>query len=463
MPLIVSLFCLLLVGCANSNETNTERRQAVGEPAQNSNNSNEIAVNESNNQRREARNCQPEVSNEQLINLVVIVGNRANTSEIPHGSNADEIFCNLVGRTFEISNLEAQGNIAFVISDGNPSRVEILGQNDRPADLSVTANNSYMLNNRIGNTISNTILPFMDSVHLRAQSPEADLFEALHVASRILRDMDPQRENHLLIIDSGITTTGHLDMREFNILEPDTSAIIVQRLKEASLLPDLQDVSVSMFNIGGVSAPQAILSGPVEGALMTFWQNIINSTGANLLHLQGRSEGGNSRQVQDGYPFVSIVEFETPILDLSDLKSEIFSAQSLGFIGDKSEFIDDATARAVIAETATTLLPFLENNPDHMIYIVGSQAVGSANNTEEYQLSLERAQRVKDLLSTEFNLPASQLIAIGAGTTSLSWRNTDEFIDGVWHDELAEQNRVVAIVPSTAEEMVELRIQGVID
>jgi len=459
----LSLLCLLLVGCGNGGTTNTERRQAAGGDHQSSNNSNEVGAQGNHNDRREARNCQPVIDTDELINLVVIVGNRANTSEIPHGSVVDDMFCNLVGRTFEISNLEAQGNIAFIISDGNPSRVEILGQNGRPADLSVSANNSYMLNNRISNTISNTILPFIDSEHLRAQSPEADLFEALHVASRVLRDMDPSRENHLLIIDSGITTTGHLDMREFNILEPGVSAEITNRLNEASLLPDLRDVNVSFFNIGGVSAPQAILSGPVEGALMTFWNHIIQHSGANMLHLQGRSEGGNPRQVQDGYPFVSIVEFDAPVLDLSDLRSEIFSAQSLGFLGDQSEFIDDATARAVIATTAETLAPFLESNPNHTVYIVGSQAVGPNNNTTEYQLSLDRAQRVKDLLVSEFGLPEARLRAIGAGTTTLSWRNTDEFAGGQWDNDLAEQNRVVAIIPSTAEEMWELRGQGLVD
>lgn len=461
MPwLLIGLFSLLLASCGRSSGETTERRQAASNQA--SQNSNEAAGNSSGD-RSQTRTCQPEVNGGELINLVVIVGNRANTSEIPAGSVVDDLFCEMVGQTFEISGLEAQGNIAFVISDGNPSRVEMLGQNNRPADLSVSANNSYMLNNRIENTISNTILPFMDSIHLRAQNPEADLFEALHVASRVLRDMNPERENHILIIDSGITTTGHLDMREFNILEPGISSEIIFRLNEASLLPDLHDVNVSLFNIGGVSAPQSILSGPIEGALMTFWQHIIQSSGANILHLQGRSEGGNPRLVQDGYPFVSIVEFETPVLDLSDLRSEIFSAQSLGFLGDQSEFIDDATARAVLSTTAESLIPFLESNPSHTIYVVGSQAAGMGNSTAEYQLSLERAQRVRDLLVLEFDLPSERLVAIGAGTTVLSWRNTEEFVDGVWDNSLAERNRVVAIIPSTAEEVWELRGQGLVD
>jgi len=454
---VAILFCLFFVGCNGRGETtDSGRRQAAG--------GSESAIEgTSDNSRREARSCHQDVGNEELINLVVITGNRANTSEVPVGSVVDDIFCNLVGRTFEISSLEAEGNIAFVVSDGEPWRAEVLDQNGRPADLRVSANNDYVLNNRIRNTISYVILPFMDSEHLMAQNEEADLFEALHVANRILRDMDPDRENHILIIDSGITTAGHIDMREFDVLEHGVTDEIINRLEAADLLPDLHDINISFFNIGGGTYPQEVLSGPVEDALMAFWYDILEATGAQVLQMQKRGEGGNPRMVENGYPFVSNVEFDIPEIDLSDLRSEVFSAESLGFIANESEFINEAYSRTLLATTAETLTAFLGNDPVHTVYIIGSQAEGPGRHTNEYALSLERAQRVKDLLVSEFNLPEEQLIAIGAGTTPLSWRNTDEFEAGEWRDELAEQNRVVAIIPSTAEEMGELRSHGLID
>ena len=455
----VILLCLLLVGCSGQGGTaNNDRRQAAG-----GSNSNTSEENTNNNNREGVRACHQEVGNEALINLVVIVGNRANTSEVPLGGAVDDIFCNLIGRTFEISNLEAEGNIAFVVSDGEPWRADVLDQNGRPANLRVSANNEYVLTNRIRNAISHTILPFMDSDHLMAQNEEADLFEALHIANRILRDMDPARENHILIIDSGITTTGHIDMREFNILEAGVIDVIVDRLEAASLLPDLQGVNISFFNIGGVAYPQQIHSGPIEDALVTFWYHILQATGAQVIHLQGRGEGGQARTVGNGYPFVSAVEFPAPDFDLSDLRSEVFSAEHLGFIADSSEFINEAYAINILSTTAEKLTLFLQSSPSNTVYIVGSQAVGPTRNTAGYILSQERAQRVKDLFISEFNLPEAQLISIGAGTTPLSWRNTDEFEAGVWRDELAEQNRVVAIIPSTAGEMIELRNNGFVD
>jgi len=464
---VAILFCLFLIGCSIREETTGGRRPAVVIDSENvdsgSTDGESVVESTNNNNRGDERSCHQEFDNEDLINLVVITGNRANTSEIPIGSALDDILCDFVGRTFEISNLAAQGNIAFVVSDGEPWRAEVIGQNGRPADLSVSANNDYMLNNRIRNSISHVILPFMDSDHLMAQTEEADLFEALHIASRIIRDMDSDRENHILIVDSGITTAGHIDMREFDILENGVSAEIVNRLSAAGLLPNLSDVAVSFFNIGGGAYPQQVPSGPVEDALKAFWRDIIEATGAQILQMQGRSEGGNPRTVEGGFPFVSNVEFETPEVDFSDLRSEVFSADHLGFIANESEFINEMLSRDILAETARTLTPFLQNNPAHLVYIVGSQAVGPDGLAGGYTLSLERAGRVKDLLVTEFNLPAAQLIAVGAGTTPLSWRNTDEFESGQWRDDLAEQNRVVAVIPSTAEEMVELRSNGLID
>ena len=462
---VAILFSLFLFGCTNQAETmNNDRRQAAAGGNSTVENVDASDVeNTASNRRQAARSCQQEFGNEELINLVVITGNRANTFKIPIGSAVDDVFCNLVGRTFEISNLEAKGNIAFVVSDGKPWRAQVLDQSGRLADLSISANNNYVLNNRINTTISHVILPFMDSEHLMARHAEADLFEALHIAGRILRDMDSDRENHILIIDSGITTAGHIDMREFDIQEFGVTDEIINRLEAAGLLPDLSDVFVSFFNIGSGAYPQQVPSGPVEAVLMTFWYEMIRSTGAQVLQLQGRSEGGTPRMAEDGYPFVSNVEFNIPELDFSDLRSEVFSAESLGFIADGSEFINESDSRNLLATTAEGLMVFLGSNPLHTVYIIGSQAVGPTRNTTEYALSLQRAKRVKDLLVLEFNLPEAQLFAIGAGTTSLSWRNTDEFEAGQWRDELAEQNRVVAIIPSTAVEMMELRSHGLVD
>jgi len=456
------LFCLFLVGCQGGRTTNDRRQVAGGGERTVVNNESANNENTNNNTQGEERICHQEFGGEELINLVVITGNRANTSEIPVGSAVDDIFCKLVGRTFEISNLEAEGNIAFVVSDGDPWRAEVMAQNNRPADLRVSANNSYVLNNRIRETISHVILPFMDSEYLMAQTEEGDLFEALHIASRILRDMASDRENHILIIDSGITTAGHIDMREFDIMESGVTGEIISRLVAAGLMPNLSGVNISFFNIGGGTHPQQVPSGPVEDALMAFWHDILGATGAQVLQMQGRSEGGSPRTVDNGYPFVSAVEFDTPEVDFSDLRSEVFSAEHLGFIANESQFINEEHSRNILATTAQTLRPFLENNPSHFVYIVGSQAAGPYDYSG-YALSLERAERVKDLLVSEFNLSEAQLVAIGAGTTSLSWRNTDEFEGEQWSDDLAEQNRVVAIIPATADEMVELRSNGLVN
>jgi len=392
------------------------------------------------------------------INLVVIAGNRANTYFMPERSVAEEVFCDLVGRTFDINGLEAEGQIAFVISDGVPWQADIIGPNNRPADLQVSANNDYVLGNRITSTISNVVLPFMDSAHAEARHEEADLLEALHVAERVLRDMAPNRDNHILIIDSGITTTGHIDMNQFSITEPGVGMEVANRLETAGLLPNLSGVEVSFFQIGSGAAPQQVPTGPVEAALIDFWSAIMERTGANAT-LQGRSVGSLART---GLPFVTPVHFEAPEIDLSDLQSEILSEDTLGFVANASDFINEEISISALAATAENLRGFLARSPENRIYIVGSQAQGPDRNMGS-ALSQRRAQRVRDLFVTEFDLPSGQLIAIGGGVTEFSWRNTDEFESGEWSDDLAQQNRVVAIIPSTATEMEELRAYGLVE
>lgn len=407
---------------------------------------------------RPNRSCPEAQTTEAPINLVVIAGNRANTYFMPENSHAEAAFCQLVGQTFAINGLEAEGNIAFVISDGNPWQADIMGANNRPADLQVSANNDYVLNNRITGIISNVILPFKDSEHAEARYEEADLLEALHVAERILRDMDPTRENHLLIIDSGITTTGHLDMNQFTVTDTGVAEEVANRLEGAGLLPDLSGVNLSFFNIGSGAAPQQVPTGPVEEALVHFWTTLLGRTGASL-QIQGRSVGSH---VRTGLPQVTPVNFEAPVVDLSDLRSEIFSEETLGFVAGESDFINEAASIEALAQTAAQLSGFLASNPTNHVYIVGSQAQGPDRHLGS-ALSQRRAQRVRDLLVSEFNLPSGQVVAIGGGVTEFSWRHTDEFLNGVWADDLAAQNRVVALIPSSAAEMEELRSHGFVD
>ena len=451
--LLPALAALILVGCSGSNPT---ARRSAGEsssagrtpPSEERRAANEQAV----------RSC-PSLNDEgERVNLVVIAGNRSNTYELPAGSRADEVFCSLVARTFERSNLEASGNVAFVVSDGDPWQAQVLAPNGRPDHLQVSANNDYMLNNRIQSTISHVILPFMDSEHLQAKNREADLLEALKVASRILRDMDPARENHLLIIDSGITTAGHIDMREFDVMEDGVGAEVRRRLQDASLLPDLAGVNVSFFHIGSGAYPQQVHSGPLEEALMAFWRQILEGGGANVLQMQGRSIGGNPRT---GLPFVSPVDFNAPEIDLSDLQSIVFSEEMLGFLGGTSEFLDEEAAKGALRATALELAAFLRAHPENHVYIVGSQA--RTQGGSDLDISQSRADRVKGLLVSEFGLFEERLISIGANVTEFSWRNTDEFLDGQWSDGRAQENRVVAIIPNRAPEASELRVNGLID
>ena len=173
------VFLILLLTACGGTQPASGRRPASGQPAASEPPSSPASS-------ATARTCPQQASQGGLVNLVVIAGNRANTYEMPASGRANEVFCDLVSRTFEIDGLEAQGQLAFVVSDGNPWQAQLAAPNGHPVDLRVTANNAYMLSQNIQNTVSNMVLPFMDHENFQARYSEADLLEAIWEGARIL-------------------------------------------------------------------------------------------------------------------------------------------------------------------------------------------------------------------------------------------------------------------------------------
>ncbi len=92
------------------------------------------------------------------------------------------------------------------------------------------------------------------------------------------------------------------------------------------------------------------------------------------------------------------------------------------------------------------------------IYVVGSIANTSENlkvSTNKYSDGRAKAvaNKLKKLLKSA-KVDVNRIIPIDAGTTEFSWRDTNEFdSNGVWQDELAQKNRVVAILSSNSEKI----------
>ena len=61
-----------------------------------------------------------------------------------------------------------------------------------------------------------------------------------------------------------------------------------------------------------------------------------------------------------------------------------------------------------------------------------------------------------------YHVPQDSLVIVDAGTSEFSWRPGHEFIDGELNRENQQSSRMVALIPSSAAEVSELRQQGYI-
>jgi len=423
------------------------------------------------------------------VNLVVIVGNRANTHELT--AREYNVIEDIINRSFEsVGRFDARANVSFIVSDGEPRRREI-------GEITVSANNVTMRTQEIERVIRGTIMPFMRNDNFRAVNEEADLIEALRQATHIIRNTSNGRQNHILIVDSGITTTGFLDMRRTNIQDTPVETI-VESLMEAGALPDMTGIYVTFINIGNAAYPQLLPRHRFfEETLTNLWAEIIAATGAKLVDTNGNPTDTLLFSVQGsrpnmyfetggGFPFVSVIPFrgmfsdtvsdgigddnynngtnlDIPHLVLSP-PPVIFGTAMLGFVPDRYELRNPDVAMDILRiylEIDNSVLAYLEHNPESKLYIVGSEARLRPNlpNSREPELSTQRANTVRQILESEFGIPSYRIESFGAGTTVFSWRNANEFPDGstIQVQEYAQQNRVVAIIPSSAVEFEEIR------
>lgn len=451
---------------------------------------------------------------------VFIVGNHANANYIGDmpGSSAYKKAAAMLKSCFRVSTDSPVGSddtrydievdIGIIVCDGNP---EVVDPREYQfdlylADIENSKNSSYK---KKVQKFTDSVISFMFSEELRADDMEVDLLAALTEAQKVLARFDAE-EKHIFIIDTGITTTGYLNMRipEYNITVTDFRTIYHDNMPE-SAFPDLEGIKVTFEGLGNVAGMQTDMrsNNAFANNLVGLWTMMLtermHATLADGEILYAYREGTPMMYTEEdtSYPFVSKVYFrgDQPIIEPSDWgvnpaeteppeteppetePEETEPAeteppapddtiviplphQELGFKADSADFIDKMQAIYVIEEFKDDIVEFLNADSTNKLYIVGSIANTSDNlQTRTAKYAGDRAEAVAKLLY-ERGVPEERIVVINAGTTKFTWRNTDEFKNGAWDNKLAEFNRVVAIIGSTSEaEVAELRDNHYID
>ena len=285
-----------------------------------------------------------------------------------------------------------------------------------------------------------------------ATDPEVDYLSALNLAVRSLSPLEGYDSKMIVVIGTGLSTTGVLDFQN-NLISagPDT---IVELLKEKEEIPDFSGISVYWQQMGDVAAPQQALTSAQRNNLQHIYGGIVEAGGGTFVYNDIIANPVNEGM---SYPAVTPVELpaDTPIIFEPDVlvsnegdnvfaEPVVLTESQVQFIGDKAAYLHPEEAESVLKPIAD----FLMSN-DITILLCGITA-GDTNSTYTMELSQARADAVKQTL-VDFGVDPSRIIAVGLASTD------------PWHvyniptsDKAATCNRKVVLLDASSQTAQEI-------
>lgn len=127
------------------------------------------------------------------------------------------------------------------------------------------------------------------------------------------------------------------------------------------------------------------------------------------------------------------------------------SMEIVRFKPNSAEYVDTDEATTLLAEYIESFDRYFERYPDSKIYLAGCIAKTASWSITETELSLERAETVRQSL-IDLGVDGNRLVAIGIGIND-PWRS-DEWADGYFNENVAKLNRRVWIVPDQYTDLV---------
>ena len=393
--------------------------------------------------------------------LVLIVGDHRNSNSFT-SNTLNQLERPMMNAFSSAENFNAEGQIFFIANDGRPEVQELITAQGKPISLKITAQNSRKRDSEIAAKVD-SIMSLIKSGALRATEPETDLLGSLTVASRLLRN-NPNGQNTIAILDSGIATSGYFSMLNTDIQEGSIEDI-VSSLDKVGAIPDLKGIQILFLGLGNVASPQFLPENRIfEERLASLWAAIIAKGGGQIIDASGTaattilySASGGIPNSEEEYPLVTTVPFTDPMPE-----SYVATTAQLGFFPDSIHFANPSEALTILTPFVQSVLLPKQNEGHQLIYIVGSEAEDSTKNPSDGSIAYGRANRIAEILC-ELGVQPGLLRVIGAGTTSFSWRNAQEFGNSGNYDENeAAKNRVVAIIPAYSSAYKELAASNLI-
>ena len=336
----------------------------------------------------------------------------------------------------------AFGEVSLFVCDAVP-QIGIHGSVTRPENL----NNAKHL--QMADTYTADVMQMLSQQ--QANDPETDALEAIHKAAGTLHSSGKDNLT-MLIISSGLNTSGAMNFAQYNLLEVEPS-YPVEALKDINQLPNLEGIDVIWLGMGQTAGHQASLDNQGRTALRGIWTAVLEAGNPKSLSIVMTEL--DDIAPAEGLPHCSEVpivkqnisgpdHMPIEVAQLDEGEVICFDEQSICFVPDQAEFLNYDQA----VQELTPVGKMLAGQPGMQVVLAGSTAsVGG----DGIRLSLSRAEAVKAVLVEQFGVCDNQIQCIGLGRQDSPLRTPDLDVNGNLIEENAMRNRAVFLFSSDSD------------